>query len=394
VRRMSHHVARKIALAAQGFADPRPAGRIDRRHFRRLFRQVGLLQLDSVNVVARAHYLTAFARLGPYDPAALDAYTAGSGEIFEYWAHEASLLPVERHPLLRWRMEERKPWHRIQDVLAKHPDYLDVVYDEIATHGPRTVGELDDPGERSGPWWGHNKGKVTLEWLFSKGRLTAYRTANFTRVYDLPERVIPAVHLDAATPDRGTAHRELLLLAARHHGIGTAADLADYYRLHLPTSRKLLHELAGAGHLVEVDVAGWRHPAYLHPEARRPRHVTGAALLCPFDSLIWKRDRTERIFGMRYRIEVYVPQPKRVHGYYVLPFLLDGQLVARVDLKADRAGGALLVRAAHLEDGADPGRVAPALVAEARTMADWLGLDDVAVGTTGNLAAALRRAAT
>ncbi len=394
MRRMSHDVARKIALAAQGFADPRPAGRIDRRHFRRMFRQVGLLQLDSVNVVARAHYLTTFARLGPYDPVALDAYTARSGEIFEYWGHEASLLPVERHRLFRWRMAEREPWHRIQDVLEKHPDYLDLVYDEIATHGPRSVGELADPGARRGPWWGHNKGKTTLEWLFSKGRLTAYRTANFTRVYDLPERVIAAAHLDGEIPDRDTAHRELLLLAARHHGIGTADDLADYYRLHAPSARPVVQELAAGGHLVEVEVDGWRQPAYLHPEARRPHAVTGAALLCPFDSLIWKRDRTERIFGMRYRIEVYVPKPDRVYGYYVLPFLLDGRLVARVDLKADRAGGALLIRAAHLEPGADPGRVAPALIAEARTMAGWLGLDDVAVGTTGDLAPALRGAAT
>ncbi len=392
MRRMSHDVARRIALAAQGFADRRPAGRVDRRHFRRVFHRTGLLQLDSVNVLARSHYLTMFARLGPYDRAALDEYTARSGEIFEYWGHEASLLPVEQHRLLQWRMDEREPWHSIQDVLREHPDYVDRVYDEIAEHGPRTVGELADPGARSGPWWGHNKGKIALEWLFTKGKLTAYRNANFARIYDLPEGVIAPEHLDGPIPDRETAHRELLLLAARHHGIGTVSDLADYYRLHVPTVRDMVQELTAGGHLVEVEVHGWREPAFLHPEARRPHRVQGAALLSPFDSLIWNRDRTERIFAMRYRIEVYVPRPDRVHGYYVLPFLLDGRLVARVDLKADRKQGALLVRAAHLEPGADEPRVAGALADEAHTMAGWLDLGEVKVADRGNLAAALRQA--
>ncbi len=384
--------ARRIALAAQGFGEPRPAGRIDRRHFRRVIAHVGVLQLDSVNVLQRSHYLPMWSRLGPYSKGSLDEYTARSGEMFEYWGHVASLLPVELYPLLRWRMDAIEPGPRTRQIIDEHPEYVDMVYDEIAARGPLTVSDLSDPGTRTGPWWGHGKGKIALDWLFSKGRIAAYRNGHFGRLYDLPERVIPGQHLTAPKVERLEAYRQLLLLSARHHGIGTAADLADYYRLHKPTARKVLAELATAGKLEEVTVAGWAQAAYLHPEARLPRRATGTALLSPFDSLVWERDRTERIFDFFYRIEIYVPEPDRVYGYYVLPFMLDGELVARVDLKADRRGGKLSIPAAHVESGREETRVAAALAEELRAMGAWLGLPEVEPPQNGNLAAALRTA--
>ena len=390
MRTLNNNQARRIALAAQGLARPRPTGRVDRRHFRRVIGDIGLLQLDSVNVLQRSHYLPMWSRLGPYSIEALDEYTARSGEMFEYWGHVASLLPVELYPLLRWRMDEIEAGPRTQRIMRDHPEYIEMVYEEIAARGPLTVSDLSDPGARTGAWWGHGKGKIALDWLFSKGKVTAYRNGSFGRLYDLPERVIPAQHLNAPRLERIEAFRQLLLLSARHHGVGTATDLADYYRLHRPTARQVLTELSAGGELEEVEVEGWLHPAYLHPAARLPRRATGTTLLSPFDSLIWERDRTERVFGFLYRIEIYVPEPDRVYGYYVLPFLLDGELVARVDLKANRKEGKLLVRAAHIEPGHDRGRVAEALAAELEEMGHWLGLDEVVLGQRGNLAGALR----
>ena len=386
------HAARRIALAAQGFAAERPAGRVDVRHFRRVMGDVGVLQLDSVNVLSRSHYLPMFARLGSYDRDALDRYTATSGEIYEYWAHAASLLPASRYPLFRWRMEAFEPWGRIRRLEAEHPGYIDTVYDEIALHGPITVAQLSDPGARTGPWWGHGRGRVALDWLFASGRITAYRDHRFGRVYDLPERVIRTEYLDAAAVSSEEAYRRLLLLGAAHHGIGTAKDLADYYRLKVPLARPILAELVESGELIAATVPGWSQPAYLHPAASQPRKIRGAALLSPFDSLVWERDRTERLFGFHYRIEIYVPEPDRIHGYYVLPFLLDGSLVGRVDLKADRAAGRLRVRGSFLEDGFDAAIVGQALAKELQVMAGWLDLDDVVVEDRGNLATKLRAA--
>lgn len=389
MRRLSNDQARRIAVAAQGLAEPRPEGRIDRRHYRRLVDRIGLLQLDSVNVLQRSHYLPVWSRLGAYPIDGLDHFTARSGEMYEYWGHVASLLPSARYPLFRWRMDAIRPWPRVQRVIDEHPEYVEMVFDEIVAHGPLTVTDLSDPGARTGPWWGHGKGKTALDWLFSKGRIAAYRNGNFGRLYDLPERVIPAEHLEAPIPERTDAYRELLLLAARHHGVGTAVDFGDYYRLNLPTARPLLEELADAGALQRVEVSGWGQPAYLHPEARLPRRTEGAALLSPFDSLVWERARTERIFGFHYRIEIYVPAPQRVYGYYVLPFLLDGELVGRVDLKADRKHRTLLVRGAFHEDGTDPIRVAARLAPELAGMAAWLELGEVRVAANGNLAGRL-----
>jgi uncharacterized protein YcaQ len=379
--------ARRIALGAQGLARPHGSGRRDRRHFRRVFRDIGLLQLDSVNVLSRSHYLPVFARLGPYPRAALDDYTSHSGEVFEYWGHAASLLPASLYPVLHWRRTEYRPWGRIRELQSD--GYVDAVYAEIERHGPITGTQLSDPGSRTGPWWGHGKGRAALDWLFATGRITAFRDHRFGRVYDLPERVIGAEYLDAEPVPKDEAHRMLLDLAARHHGIGTAADLADYYRLNIREARPILHAMAQRGELHEVDVAGWRNPAYLHPEARRPHRIVGSALLSPFDPLVWERSRTERLFGFAYRIEIYVPEPDRIHGYYVLPFLLDGELVGRVDLKAHRNQGRLEVRGAFIERGHQAEVVAASLSEELRTMADWLGLGDVDVVDNGDLAPAL-----
>ena len=389
-RRLTGAQARRIALGAQGFTMSRPSGRIDVRHFRRVMSRIGLLQLDSVNVLERSHYVPMFSRLGPYDRAAFDRWTARSGELFEYWGHEASLIPVNLHSAFRWRMAEMKPWGSVRRLIEDRPGYIEGVLDEVADRGPLTVSDLEDPGDRGGPWWGYAPGKQALEWLFASGRITATRTGTFGRLYDLPERVVPSWALDEPALDRISAFRRLLVDAALHHGVGTAADLADYHRLHVPTARGVLADLASEGIIEEVEVVGWRHRAYLHPEARLPRQASGTALLSPFDSLVWNRDRVERIFGFRYRIEIYVPKDDRQFGYYVLPFLLDGELVARVDLKADRKGSRLVVKAAHLEPGREASHVVNALSTEIRRMADWLGLDGVGIVERGDLAGALR----
>jgi len=385
VRKLSLDQVRRAALGAQGFSREPPSGRIDRRHFRRLFGDIGLLQLDSVNVLERSHYLPVFARLGGYAKADLNDYTVESKEVFEYWGHEASLLPVELFPYLKHRMEAHTGWRRVRTLMEEHPGYIESVFDEIATRGPLTVGDLVAPGDRQGSWWGWGDGKIALEYLFGSGRITAYRTANFTRVYDLPERVIPKEHRETEPVPRVEAYRHLLTLAARHHAVGTVEDLADYYRLHLPTARPILAEMAARGEVVEVDVAGWKNPAYADPNMVIPRRISTSSLLSPFDPVVWARDRVERLFGFRYRIEIYVPKPKRVHGYYVLPYRLGDQLVARVDLKADRQAGVLRVQGAYIEDGHDVRRVGEAMVRDLESMASWLGVDTLVRPRRGNL---------
>ena len=310
MKRLTIEQARRIALGAQGFASKRPSGDIDARHYRRIFRTLGLLQLDSVNVVARSHYLPVLARLGSYERARLDRFTTNHHEVFEYWGHAASLLPVDTYPLWRHRMDAIGRWRAIRELDEEHPGYVESVYDEIAGHGPLTVSDLSDPGSRTGPWWGYGRGKIALEWLFAKGRIVAWRDRNFTRVYDIPERVIPERVRRIEAPDRHDAYRILLLLAASHHGLGTASDLADYYRLLVPDARPILESLADDGALSRVEVAGWTGPVYLDPQARLPRRITGAALLSPFDPVVWHRDRVERLFDFSYRIEIYVPQPQ------------------------------------------------------------------------------------
>ena len=389
---LSNREARRIALAAQGFADRPPAGRVDSRHFDRLFDRVKVVQLDSVNVAVRTHYMPAFSRLGPYPRERFDAYAYGRRRLFEAWGHVASLLPVEHHPLLRHRMEDAQS-RSIRSFGREQRAYVEAIRREVAERGPLAVSDLRDQGRgRSGPWWGRSDGKLALEWLFATGRLATSRRGNFTRVYDLAERVIPPEVLSAPAPAARDAQRELLRLAARAHGIGDAGDLADYYRIRVPQARPLLRELVEDGELLEASVEGWSRPAFLHRDARVPRRIGASALLSPFDSLIWRRERTERLFGFRYRIEIYVPEPERQYGYYVFPFLTGGELAARVDLKADRARGALLVRGAYLEAGCDTRAVAGDLAANLEAMAAWLELGGVKVGRRGNLAAALRHA--
>ncbi|HEY0637926.1 MAG TPA: crosslink repair DNA glycosylase YcaQ family protein, partial [Pseudonocardiaceae bacterium] len=394
--------ARRTALAAQGFADARPDTAPTRRHLARTLRRTQLLQLDSVNVAVRAHYMPVFSRLGDYDRAMLDeaswSHTARRPRMLvEYWAHVASMVPVEDWPLFRWRMERiaARPWEQVAAAERRNPGIVDEVLELVKAAGPISAGqverELGARGElRRGKWWDWSDVKLICEHLFDVGRLTTGTRRGFERLYDLPERVIPPSVLGVAVPE-DEAVRTLTERAAIAHGIATEPDLRDYYRIKPEPSRRAVAELVEAGRLEPVTVPGWRHQAYRHAEARTPRAVTGRALLCPFDPLIWERDRTERLFGFHYRIEIYVPEPKRVYGYYVFPFLLDGELVARVDLKADRRAGALLVQGAFAEPGHDGPRVASELAAELRLMARWLQLDAVRVGERGDLAAPLSR---
>jgi uncharacterized protein YcaQ len=385
--------ARRIALAAQGLADPKPVGRIDRRHLHRLVARVGAIQLDSVNVLVRSHYLPLYSRVGGYDRELLDRTAYQHRELFEYWGHAASLLPVELQPLFRWRMDEADAWEGMKRIAREHPGYVETVLREVADRGPIAAGELSEPGARGESWgWGWSMGKQALEWLFYTGRLAAQRRGNFQRVYDLPERVLPPEVLSAPTPPKDEAHRSLLGLAARALGVATARDLAFYFRLTIPEVRPRIAELIEEGNLSPVSVEGWEQPAYLVAGARLPRVVEARTLLTPFDSLLWERERNERLFGFHYRIGIYTPKAKRVHGYYVLPFLLGDELVGRVDLKSDRKNGTLLVQSAHSESGARATKLADGLRAELTALAAWLGLDRVAAprGAGGDLPKALR----
>ena len=388
--------ARRIALAAQGFGDPRPEGRVDARHVRRVLARIGLLQLDSVNVFCRSHYLPVFARLGPYPRELLDelsAHTAGRvrrRELFEYWAHEASLVPVEHQPLLRWRMARaaEAAWPGVRRIAQEKPHLLEDILAMIETDGPIRSSQtgIAPIAPRPGHMWNWHDGKIALEYLFYAGRVTAARRVNFERYYDLPERVLPPEILAAPTPEPADAFRELIRISARAHGVGTEPDLRDYFRLSHTAAKRAVAELVDAGELLPVQVEGWDAPAYLWHQAKRPRRITARALLSPFDPVVWFRDRTERLFGFHYRIEIYTPAPKRIYGYYVLPVLLGEALVGRVDLKSDRQAGVLRVQAAHLEDGHDPHYVSTELAEELALIAQWLGLTGVVVMPRGELA--------
>ena len=380
---LSLKAARRIALAAQGFGAPRPAN-VTRAHLARSVDRLGLHQIDSVNVLARAHYLPAFSRLGAYDRALLDEAAWGPKRrrrLFEYWAHEASLLPLHLHPLLRWRMEQaargERGWKALRAFARERRAEAEAILDRIRAEGPLGASDFDHGKSRSG-WWEWGDTKQALEFLFWSGRITtATRRGSFERVYDLSEKVIPRAILALPTPAPAEAHKALVEHAARAMGVATMADLRDYFRLDLADNRRAVESLVEDGRLLPVTVEGWRQPAFLHPEARHPRRIAGQALLVPFDPLIWERARTERLFDFRYRIEIYTPADKRQHGYYVLPFLLDGALVARVDLKSDRQNGRLLVQKATFEDKAPPG-TRERLAAELALMANWLGLEAVA----------------
>ena len=351
---------------------------------------IGLIQIDSVNALVRSQELPLFARLGPH-PRTLIPHATAAGELFEYWVHEACHVPVEQRPLYGWAMAEHPRWNSMRAFAAERPDLIRSVLDRLRDEGPLVASDLEMRDRPKGQWWDWDDGKLALEHLFRTGEVAAVRRPNdFARMYDLAERVIPSEVLDAPTPSEVDAKKALLVLAAKYHGIGTAADLADYHRL--AHTRTLLAELVEDERLEAVTVEGWRQPAFMHPDAHLPRWTRARALLSPFDPVVWCRDRAERLFGFHYRIEIYVPQPKRVFGYYVLPFLLGDELVARVDLKSDRKNGRLLVQGAFGEPGIDEAYVAAELREELESMAGWLGLDrGVVVADHGDLSVALRR---
>lgn len=373
--------ARRIALAAQGFGAKRP-DRPGILHLRRTIEKVQLHQIDSVNVLSRAHYLPAFSRLGAYDIVDLDRLAWGGKrerQLFEYWAHEASLLPFDIQPLLRWRMTDadrgEAGWSGMRLFATERRAEAMALLERIRSDGPMATSDFESHKGQSG-WWEWSDTKRALEWLFWAGHIsTAMRRRSFERVYDLTERVLPGHVLATPTPDDATAHRALMERAARAHGIATEKELRDYFRQSPQQARPAIQALAEEGVLIPISIEGAHH-AWLHRDARRPRRMDACALLAPFDPLIWERDRTERLFGFHYRIEIYVPAEKRKHGYYVLPFLLGDRIVARVDLKADRAASRLLVQALHFEDHAPPD-ARDALQAELENMARWLGLASV-----------------
>ncbi|MGA8544198.1 MAG: crosslink repair DNA glycosylase YcaQ family protein [Mycobacterium sp.] len=393
--------ARRIAVAAQGFSELRPTGAVTRAHLRRLISRIQVLQLDSVSVAVRAHYAPVFSRLGPYDRGVLDRaaweHSARSPRLLvEYWAHEAALMAVDDWPLLRWRMRQYQHGRWGTHIVKANPKLADKIVTAIAELGPSTAGQIEAylaAGTRGprGDWWG---GRTDTKWvaeaLFSSGVLTTATRVGFARHYDLTERVLPPEVL-AREVDEQDAIRELTLRAAGALGVGTEADIRDYFRLAAGQAKPAVAKLVADGELEQVEVAGWSAPAYLVAGQTIPRRDRGTALLCPFDPLIFFRPRVQRLFEFHYRIEIYTPAAQRQYGYYVWPFLLDGELVGRVDLKADRTADALHVVAAFIEPDRSPSQVAAALADELAAMASWLGLAGVTVGKRGDLAGELRK---
>ncbi|BCO47871.1 winged helix-turn-helix domain-containing protein [Mycobacterium intracellulare] len=397
-RRLSAAQARRIAVAAQGFTEPRPGGEITRAHLKRLISRIQVLQLDSVSVAVRAHYAPVFSRLGPYDRDVLDRAAWGprsSRLLAEYWAHEAALMAVEDWPLLRWRMRQYRHGRWGTHIVKANPRLAEKVVAAVAELGPSTAGQIEEhlaagPRGPRGSWWGSRSDtKWVAEALFSAGVLTTATRVGFARHYDLVERVLPAAVL-AREVDDDEALRELTLRAATALGVGTEADIRDYFRLSAAQVKPAIAQLLAAGDIERVDVDGWSAPAYLRAGRTVPRADRGTALLCPFDPLIFFRPRVERLFEFHYRIEIYTPAAKRQYGYYVWPLLMDGRLVARVDLKADRPADRLRVVGAFAEPDTPKARVAAALAGELRSMASWLGLGGFSVSGRGDLAADLR----
>lgn len=390
---ISREEARRLALAATGLASsPRRKGKASWQRLFPVIDRLNLLQMDSVNVLVRAHYLPLYSRAGPYDPATLDAraFSARKRALFEYWAHEASLLPFALHPLLRWRMADAARGEGLYKDLVSFARekraYVAELLQRVRQEGPVSARTLGEEGGRTGPWWGWHDAKIGLEYLFWTGEVTAAARQGFERIYDVPERVIPADILSRPTPAREEAIRALVALSAAALGIATEQDLRDYFRLPVAAAKQAIAELVEEGALTPVSVEGWRQDAFMPAGAEPPARAAPTTLLSPFDPLVWNRARTERVFGFSYRIEIYTPAEKRVHGYYVLPFMHRGRFAARTCLKADRAAGTLRVNTAHAEPGAKPGETAAALIPELAAMAQWLGLERVEVAGQGDLA--------
>jgi uncharacterized protein YcaQ len=391
--------ARLLALGAQGFGGPRNGGSL--ASLRKLSQRLNAFQIDSVNVLVRAHYMPAFSRLGPYPMKALTTLAYDKRELFEYWGHAACFLPMAYYPTWRWRMEGRLA----EEYAGSNKKPLDTVYAHIRDNGPTGAGAIEIGSKGTGNWWGWSHAKAAAEALFRMGRVAVARRKNFERIYDITERVIPPEVLATPAPSADEGKKQLLVLAAKSHGIGTATDIAGYFHIenwwdraqtqpgkrksHLP---RLIAELVEEGRLLPASVEGWDKPAYVVPKTRVPKPIHARALLSPFDPLMWERKPTQRLFGFDYKIEIYVPAPKRIYGYYCLPFLLGDTFVGRVDLKADRKNSTLLVPGAFSEPGTNAKLVATELADELKLMASWLELDKIAIGTNGDLAKPLARA--
>lgn len=376
--------ARRMALAAQGFTARQAPAQIKAAHLNRLIERLGVLQIDSVNAVVRSHYLPLFSRLGNYSPLLLEQAAWSQGRrrsLCDYWGHEASLLPMALYPLMRWRMERAQQGQGIYAQMARfgreQQAIIRRVLNTVEQQGALGAGSLSTREERAGPWWDWSDEKHALEWLFAAGLVTVAGRRGFERLYDLPERVIPNDILHHAPLSEAEAQRGLLLHSATALGVGSEKDLRDYFRLDPADSRARLAELVEDGQLLTCQVQGWKQPAYCLPEPKVPRKVAASALLSPFDSLIWERARTERLFDFRYRLEIYTPQDKRVYGYYVLPFLHNERIAARVDLRAERANGRLAVQAVHEEEPGLDEEGMRALALNLVQMAGWLGLEQV-----------------
>jgi len=395
-RSLSVSQARRLTLASQGFLDTPDRRGVNRRDLRRMMGRIKLLQLDSVPVVIRTQYLPAFSRLGPYRPKLLDEMAYKHDEMFEAWAHEASVMPVSHEPLLRWHKEQCRAgqtWKGLVAFAGKESKFVEEVLAQVRERGPLLASELADPRPGFTGGWGTKTsgGSIALDWLYRIGEVSIRRTGNFEKQYDVIDRIVPAEVLATPTPHRTDALKELLVLSAEAFGVGTAADLVDYFRLPKRDSKPLIEELAEDGRLIRATVKGWDKPVFMTPDAKIPRRTPRRALLSPFDPVVWYRDRGERLFDFFYRIEIYTPAKKRVFGYYVLPFLMGERIVGRVDVKTDRKAGVLQVPAVWIEDHADPKSVAPELAGALLELSQFVGVDQVKVGRKGNLADGLRK---
>ncbi len=392
---LSRAEARGVALVAQGFHGQSRDSKPTATKIKHAVEQLNLLQIDSVNVLVRSHYLPLYARLGNYDRAVLDkrCFDNANRHYFECWAHEASLVPLALHPLMRWRMERAKRgdgiYTHIDNFARDNAEFLKSTLAFVQNNGPTRMRDIPDSGKSAGAWWGWSKGKLALETLFDQGHITTATRQGFERIYDIPERVIPAEVLAQATPPEDEGFRRLIVKSAVALGLGTEQDLRDYFRLPLAEARKAIAETVESGELQTVAVEGWKQKAYIHRDLKWPKTSGATALLTPFDPLVWNRDRAERLFNFHYRIELYTPEPKRKFGYYVLPFLLGQSLVGRFCLKADRASSTLKVNASHHEADVAPKVIAEAAHAELHKLAAWLGLEHVDIAKRGNLAKVL-----